>query len=237
MPELPVLATATMSPHAAGSYVVRYRAGIRFKDYAVAFQCGHILRQLALPEGERRQFATNATATSWGESLVRAHLARAKQPLLPNEVLGDFAGKLVGGLFTQLRSIPVGMRIDAWLAEEYPALADEQAASFAVQQEEALVSLSPKVREFSPDEIVAGSILLNAANALFCDRLVGTATYQVPFVAAGFGELGGTLLAIFDELPADPESDVALVDRWAAEIGLAGKYAWIPVPAAPPLLS
>jgi hypothetical protein len=237
MRDLPVVATVTMSPHATDSYVIRYRPGIAFKDYIVAFQCGHVLRALALPERQRVQFASTGEARSWAERLLRARLAATKKPTFPDAVIEPFAANLVDGLLTQLRSIPVGMRVDAWLAEEYPALADEQALSISLQQQEALVSLSPAVKEAVPDEIVAGSVLLNTAYALFCDRLLGTAEYQVPYVAAGFKELGGALLAIFDELPADPASDVALVDRWAQEIGLSGKYQWVSMAASAPTVS
>jgi hypothetical protein len=59
----------------------------------------------------------------------------------------------------------------------------------------------------------------------------------VPYVAAGFKELGEALLAIFDELPADPASDVSLVDRWAEEIGLGGKYQWVPMATSAPAVS
>lgn len=124
------------------------------------------------------------------------------------------------------------MRIDAWLATDYPGLADQQAESLAAQQEEALTCLSPQVRAVVPDEIVSASILLNSAYALFCDRLLGTTAYAVPYAASGFKDLGGALLTIFDELPAEPSSDRALVDRWAQEIGLVGKYSWVPLPSA-----
>ncbi len=50
--ELRVMATITTSPEATSGYVVSYRPGLAFQDYAVAFQCGHVLRLLALPEGD-----------------------------------------------------------------------------------------------------------------------------------------------------------------------------------------
>ncbi|HNX49478.1 MAG TPA: hypothetical protein PKL08_04895, partial [Thermoanaerobaculaceae bacterium] len=130
-----------------------------------------------------------------------------------------------------------GMRIDTWLAEDYPSLADEQAASLAAQQEEALSCLSPQVRAMVPDQIVSGSILLNTTYALFCDRLLGTTQFEIPYAASGFKELGEALLRIFDDLPAEPSSDCTLVDRWAREIGLDGKYTWVPLPAANPGVS
>jgi len=237
MRDLAVMARVTMSPHATGSYIVQYRPGISFVDYAIAFQCGHVLRSLALPAADRRQFVASAGAMPWGAALVKRHLA-AKAPSPPtDDVVGAFTGKLVSGLLTQLRSIPIGMRVDAWLAAEAPGLADQQAASFALQQHEALGSVSPGIRKVVPDEIVAGSILLNTAYALFCDRLLEGSAYAVPYEAAGFKELGGRLLALFDETPDGPEFDYELVNRWAAEIGLSGIFRWEPMTTQVPLVS
>lgn len=129
------------------------------------------------------------------------------------------------------------MRVDAWLASDYPTLADELAESLATQQKEALSCLSPQVRAMVPDEIVSASILLNTAYALFCDRLLGTTQFQVPYAASGFKELGEALLRIFDNLPAEPSSDRALVDSWAREIGLDGKYTWVTLASANPRVS
>jgi hypothetical protein len=235
--DLGLMAKITTSPHATGSYVVQYRPGLPFKDYVVAFQCGHVLRLLSLPDSERFQFATDSAATQWATQLVGSFLTNSRRPALSDSVLATFTEQLVSNLFTQLRSIPVGMRVDAWLAAEYPALADEQAESLAAQQKEALSCLSPQVRAMVPDEIVSASILLNAAYALFCDRLLGTTQYQVPYAASGFKDLGAALLGIFDDLPAEPSSDRVLVDRWAQEIGLDGKYAWVPLPSASPRVS
>jgi hypothetical protein len=78
----------------------------------------------------------------------------------------------------------------------------------------------------SPETV---DIILNTAYALFCDRLFETTEFQVPYVSSGFKDLGEALVVLFDETPADPSFDRALVDRWAKQIGLIGKYEWIPL--------
>jgi hypothetical protein len=235
--DLGVMARITTSPQVTGSYVIQYRSGSSFKDYLVAFQCGHVLRLLALPAAERFQFVTDTAATTWGTKLVTGFLKRSRRPVTPDAVLAAFTEQLTTGLFTQLRSIPIGMRVDAWLAADYPGLAEEQAESLAAQQKEALTCLSPQVRAMVPDEIVSASILLNTAYAFFCDRLLGTTHYHVPYAASGFEDLGRALLKLFDDLPAAPSSDRALVDAWAREIGLDGKYKWLPLGPADPKVS
>ncbi len=176
----------------------------------------------------RRQSGDNLGHTVGEELLIEAIHA----PPPPDSVLAALGEELVSGLLRQLRSIPVGMRVDAWLTANYPSLADQQAESLAAQQQEALSCLSPQVRALAPDEIVSASILLNTAHAIFCDRLLGITQYQVPYASSGFKDLGETLVKVFDEMPPDPSSDCALVDRWAREIGLDGKYAWVPLRSA-----
>jgi hypothetical protein len=129
------------------------------------------------------------------------------------------------------------MRIDAWLAESYASLAEQQADALAAQQKEALVCLSPQVRAMVPDQIVSASILLNAAYALFCDRMLGTEVYHVPYAASGFVDLAHPLLASYDDISPDPSADRGLVDRWATEIGLSGMYEWLPLSRSVPSIS
>ena len=232
------MARVTTSPHVTGSYVIQYRPGIPSKDYIVAFQCGHVLRLLSLPAPARSQFVALDGAFNWGTNLLRAFYRESEGSSPPPESsLRIFADQLVSGLLTQLRSIPIGMRIDAWLGADYPGLAEEQAESLAAQQQEALSCLSPRVRSMVPDEIVSAGILLNATYALFCDRLLGITRYQIPYAASGFADLSRGLLKIFDNLPADPASDRTLVDVWAREIGLSGTYAWVPLPPPAPKAS
>lgn len=231
---LRVVATVTTSPHATGSYIVQHRAGVPFKDYAVAFQCGHLLRLLAQPPSQRYQFAASRDAMRWGAKLVRDFLKESRKPPLPDKAMDTFTEQLVSGLLTQLRSIPTGMRVDQWLAVNHPTLADQQVDSLAAQQSEALACLSPQVRTMVPDEIVSPSILLNSAYALFCDHLLGTTVYAAPYAATGLQAFAETLLRIYEETPDAPSSDRDLVDRWAAEIGLAGKYMWVELPSAGP---
>jgi hypothetical protein len=71
-------------------------------------------------------------------------------------------------------------------------------------------------------------LAMPAAHALFTDRLLGREHFQTPYVAAGLCVLGADLLRIWDETPGDPVHDRALIDHWAALLGLQGWYRWKP---------
>lgn len=76
VPSLPVVGTTSTPLDPTQGYLIQYRQGIPFKDYVVAFQCGHILRVLALPTEQRFQFATGKAASEWATKLVRSFLER-----------------------------------------------------------------------------------------------------------------------------------------------------------------
>jgi hypothetical protein len=47
---------------------------------------------------------------------------------LPAPSLRKYADQLFDGLMTQLRSVPIGLRVDAWLAADYSELRELQQA-------------------------------------------------------------------------------------------------------------
>lgn len=95
---------ATITPaYATESYVLQYRPSIGFKDYAVAFQCGLLLRVLAVPEADRRQFALQESGIAWDTRLVRAHLKATKKAALPDQVVDSFVSQPLRSKFAHSR--------------------------------------------------------------------------------------------------------------------------------------
>ena len=124
-----------------------------------------------------------------------------------------------------LRSYAIGMRIDQWLADAYPALREPQAAGMDALQQENLQLLSKRLGNMPIPVPLLGPV---AAYALFADRLLGKSVYAIPYRAAGVRDLGVELLSITDTTPSAAEHDRELVDAWAAAIGMSGWYAWTP---------
>src|ERR1051326_2396467 len=89
-------------------------------DYLICKQAGYILRVFDTPPAMRFDFAASPEGDAAVERLVKAHpVAKA----LPPHALPQLCQMLRDGLLNHLRSIPVGMRVDRWLASEFPALA------------------------------------------------------------------------------------------------------------------
>ena len=139
--------------------------------------------------------------------------------------LPRFAQVTLHWALLNLRSFAVGMRIDQWIADEYPMLRDSQAAGVDALQQENLRVMSQRVGNLSVPVPLLAPV---AAYAKFADRLLGTAIYSIPYRAAGVLESGVELLRISDSLESELALDCALVDAWAASIGMTGWFAWKP---------
>lgn len=219
---LTLRATLKMARNGAPAHVLRYRPTNDPIDYWVAYQAGFALRLFDLPPNERFDFAGTGEGIKQVETLLSTG-----QPLTDADkaVLPEFAQMTVHWALLNLRSYAIGMRIDQWIADEYPSLHEMQAAGVDSMQQENLQLLSKQLGNlFIPVPLLAPV----AAYALFADRLLGNTIYAIPYRAAGVLEPGKELLRISDIVAADCRHDRELVDAWAASIGMTGWFRWIP---------
>lgn len=222
----PHLARVTPARGGEGRHLLRVNPALGEPDYLIAYECGFLLRLYKLAADDRREFAGTEHGRSEVERMVRqaGQLAR-----LPEQAKAQLAGQFLDGVFTQLRSYPVGMRVDLWIKEAYPALAPLQLEAVKRQQADNLQALRPEIRALAPKVIYDANASMNAAYAIFCDREFGKAGYAIPYRSAGFEKRGRALLELLATIPDDPASDRALVDGWAEQLGLDGWYQWVPL--------
>ena len=219
---LTLRATLQLARNGAPAHVLRYRPANERLDYWVAYQAGYLLRLLELPPDERFDFAATGAAAGQVEELLTTG-----QPLSDGDKasIPQFAQMTAHWAMLNLRSYAIGMRIDQWLANDYPALRELQAEGVDAMQQENLQLLSKRIGSLSIPVPLLAPV---AAYALFADRLLGGTGYAIPYRAAGVLDLGAELLAISDSISPDAVHDRDLVDAWAAAIGMTGWYAWIP---------
>ena len=219
---LTLRATLQLARNGAPAHVLRYRPSNEPLDYWVAYQAGYLLRLLELPPNERFDFAATGAAAGHVEELLATG-----QPLNDGDKasIPQFAQMTAHWAMLNLRSYAIGMRIDQWLASDYPELREVQAAGVDAMQQENLLLLSKRIGSLSIPVPLLAPV---AAYALFADRLQGKAGYAIPYRAAGVLDLGAELLTLSDSMSSDAVHDRDLVDAWAAAIGMAGWYAWVP---------
>ena len=219
---LSLRATLQMARHGAPAHLLRYRATNEPLDYWVAYQAGYALRLFELPADERMDLRGTGEAERQVDALLRTG-----QPLddADREALPRYKQIVAHWALMNLRSFPLGLRIDQWLTSEHPELRELQLAGIDAIQQENLQVLSRRLGNLSVPTTLLGPV---AACALVADRIRRTESYAIPYRAAGVLDHGRELLAIFDDTPADAAHDRQLIDAWGKATGTQDWYSWIP---------
>lgn len=224
-PKLSTLAHIQIARGDAPFHLLRYKpSGETPPDYFIVYQCGHVLRLFGAPPAKRFDFA------SCPEGRIQIEI-ELQDPRLPDGVR-DMGEMLLGGLITQLRSIPVGFRIDEWIERTFPELAELQRKAVVAQLETNSKAIASAWGGHFPAKVAKASLSMNAAFAAFWGRKWADSTLVVPYKAIGLAALGERLLTIYDRTPDDPVNDVQLVGEWAFELKLRGWYDAIPFTGA-----
>lgn len=227
-PGLQTYASTRMARGHMHAHLLTYNPDKPGTEYHIAYQCGFILRIFDIPTEERLELAGNGR----GKQLAREQLGGkggvAENVGLPEPAVEQLAEQMSSGLLVQLRSYPIGIRIDQWIRDSYPGLHEAQEQSIDQQQRENARMLGPQIKQMTPSIIFSGNASMNAAYALFCDSLLGRAQYTVSYRSVGYEESGRRLLELCDSIPSEPGHDVELIDAWGEELGVSDWYEWVP---------
>jgi hypothetical protein len=192
-------------------------------DYLVTWECLHTLRLMGVPAEARFQISATADGRTEASRLVAVH-HQGSNPRIRPDMLSKLANHLHDGLLLQLRSVPIGLRIDTGRQDDYPSLEEQQRRAVVRQLNDNSRGLAPDVAQTVPGRIRRANLTITAAFALFWSRAWNDPTIAVPYRAAGFVVDGEALLHLFDQLPKEPVHDRELIDSWGKQLGLAGWY-------------
>ena len=121
-------------------------------DYLIVFQCGFILRRYAAAPEARWDFV----AADVAEATVRQWVVdNPKTPNQPEHTAEGLTKFLYHGILSQLRSIPAGLRVDAWILAEFPRLAELQQQALTRQLNDNSAALRPDIQAVMPDQALA----------------------------------------------------------------------------------
>ncbi|HRJ53719.1 MAG TPA: hypothetical protein PLE99_13210 [Candidatus Thiothrix moscowensis] len=190
-------------------------------NYLIAWQAAFVLHQYRTPETERTNLQPNA-----------AYLASVKNELLtmhPGIPLGQreaFTDHVIGGVLTQLRSVPIGMLIDIHLHREYAELHAVQQQSLVNQVVEhiACLQLTP---DMFPRTLVRANQVMNATQALMVAELFDMPGIFEPYRTVGMEAAAAILLEPCMQQIFDDTSDRELIDSWGRNLGIEKWYRWV----------
>jgi hypothetical protein len=227
---LPTLSSVRMARGDAPVHLIRFQPqASSWVDYLVAFQAGLIFRSFSPPVDDRFDIGPSYRGRREVEKSVNERIRQAGLPLNKERRLG-LRDQLLNGLGVQLRSMPMGLRVDQWIIDEYPALQTQQKQCIQAQLKDNLESLSPEVKRLTPDAIFAATVSMSAAFASFWARTWSDVPLTTPFRAIGLLDAGESLLKIWDEISRDPAYDRKLVEEWANQLGIRTWYEFLPGP-------
>jgi len=228
-PSLRTFASVRMARGDAPAHTIQYNpASGAAVDYLIAYQCGFILRLFTVPPAERWDFAPSAQGREIVDRLLRGADGPARKLNLPPQAVERLRDQLFDGLMLQLRSVPVGLRVDTWILREYPDLAPVQKTAALRQLQDNQATLGPDVRQIAPTEIYNASVSINAAFAAFWSGTFGDPALDLPYKAAGFQKSGLALVSFLDEIPDEPASDRSLIEAWGGALNVSSWYQWVP---------
>jgi len=207
---LPNLARIQIATAARPVHVLSYSPQATAElPYLVCFQCGLAKRSLLAAPDERFNVASTDATYRQVEKLVR------RQKAIPDNMIATHSQIITDGLGTQLRSMPIGIRVDRSLFRDHPELRDQQRAAAQQSMKDNVGCLHPSIRAQAPDLFLRATAGMNAAFALAWSRLWHDDAHSVPYRLAGFIEQGEEILAALDAIPDSPTHDRELVSKWA----------------------
>ncbi len=217
-------ATLQMAKAADPAHVFRYRGNMKqHLPYLVASQCGLVTRVLHAKPELRFELSSTPSLPEEFQKLARVRMQKIGKSL-PENSLVELSAIFQRALGVQLRSIPVTLRVEASIAQEFPSLKDMQRACTLQQLNEGMATLAPNVRQNIPDEIFDPSAGMNAAMAGYWSNVFGDEGLIVGYKATGFWETGFKLLDHFNRIPSDPDHDRELVQSWIETLDLQHWY-------------
>jgi hypothetical protein len=221
-------ATLKLARGSAAVHVVAYNPTLGAEaDYAICFQCGFALRVFLAPENARFDLRTSSHGRKEAESLSVQHFEKVGLAI-PAPMRSQLLAQFIDGLILQLRSMPISLRVDAWLRHDFPEFIDHQRAANIRQLNENATCLRPDVSKLTPPRILHANVAMNAAFAAYWSRTWADPLVIVPYKTSANLADGQSLLKLWDEIPDDPANDRQLIEAWGDYLKLNGWYDFVP---------
>lgn len=223
---LRVISTVQMAAPNRPGHTIRIHpkapAGV---DYYATYYCHMIERFFENPPEERFVFGVGAR----GRSEVRKLLTQSPLAKLVNDAqMPGICEEMLHGLMTNLRSVPIGLRVDNWILARHPDLVEMQKKAVQPQLKENMASTADAVRTSIPARIYDVTTAINATYALFWAEKWNQPELALNYKGSGHAADGEKLLKIFHDMLDSGRTDRALIDAWGETLNVTGWYTWVP---------
>jgi hypothetical protein len=229
-PNIPTIATVRMARNGSSPvHLIQYKPYPgESPDYQICFQCGFILRLFSNPPEKRFDLADTAAGKDDVERFITAPAGIGTKLRLKMAQVEELRAQFLNGLLVHLRSVPIGLRVSAWLAANYPDLALLEKEHVQKEFEINRQSLAKEVKEITPPRIFRAAQSITAAYTLYwSEKFHQPGVFNI-YRLEGFEKDAERLLEISDHTPDDPTYDRQLIDAWGKHLGITDWYIWLP---------
>jgi len=191
-------------------------------NHIIVHECCHILRVMQAQPSQRVIPSTNTRTTEKAFDALKSELSA-----VPARVRDEIFKLWVSGIVNQLVNLPVDVRVEKWLYENYPEFRDIQNKSVEMDVENCLLGLSDQVRNNTIESIFKKS------NAMVYAYLKGVSSITGKDYGSEFEPykdialLGEALYACFEPEDKGYTQDVETINKWAKLLDIEGWFTWI----------
>lgn len=181
------LAEVRMARGKSKAHVILYRPdGVEPPDYLICYQCCFMLRLFKNKPAER--FDLSSTAEGEAEVLNEVRATHGQRGI-PAEAMRQLATFIYNSHLRQLRSYPIGFRVDRLIRDTAPELIEFQKKAALQQLQDNAAIFRPEVNQTIPERNLRLNHTLNAAFAIFWAQILGEDEILRPYDSTDYLEL------------------------------------------------
>jgi hypothetical protein len=222
-PDQLVPATSKIARARMPQHIIKYQPQmVQRINHLTAHECGHILRTMEAEPSTRVVPGSNAETRAVAVRELGNELSQ-----LPESMRNQMLDVWLGGLITQVTSLPACVRIEKWIHQEYPPLRNEQRLYLDEDVERTLQGLSKKVERVTPKTLFRISNSITYAYLRGLEPMTGKDLRKHFSGRPSIITTGIQLYETLGDADTGYGGDLRVTNEWAKTLKISEWFAWI----------
>jgi hypothetical protein len=211
-------------PYHLLEFMPEYRDSL---GYFIVHEAEHIIRLYSVPDNRRKMPAIGREQTREVVYELKEHLLRQERKGMPETLLTYLFEAWHQGLVRQLTNIPVDMRIERRIKENYAGLGSIQRKALKEELRLSYLALKPGVQALTPPKVYDASNSMNSAFAIYLSWLLNDRRLAQPFRNTKYWKTGHKLAEpIWETEDRGHVGDIEAIDAWTGSFGMQDWFEW-----------
>jgi hypothetical protein len=222
-PDQLVPATSKVARARMPSHIIKYQPQMVHRiNHLTAHECGHILRTMEADPSIRVVPVSNAQTRAVVVRELGTELSH-----LPESIREKMLDIWLGGIITQVTSLPACVRIERSIHQEYPSLRHEQRLYLDEDVKKTLQGLSKKVEQVTPKTLFRISNSITYAYLRGLEPVTGKDVRRHFSGRPSIITTGIQLYDVSGEEDTGYAGDLRVTNEWANILKVSGWFYWI----------